>query len=111
MNDPTPPQWFQATLLSDPKTGIGIRVNVSELPPKFEGAIPIKHYSLELVRVLPNGNTSRFFPMVCTVTDGIVSIVPFASGRFAALVDEAEEWVRNERQKREDAVARQRSGR
>lgn len=82
---------------------MAVRVTACELAPKFEGAIPLTHYTWELVR-LYDGRVLRYFPIMATVEHGVVQLEDFHWDEFIELQKEAMVWVKDQRQDREDRL-------
>jgi hypothetical protein len=99
--------WSHAIdIMSKDKT-FAISITSCELPPKFPGAIPLTHYTWELVRFY-DGKKQRHFQFVCSIEDGIASVEQFPADELKELLSEAREWVRGQRQKREDLLTERR---
>lgn len=104
--------WVIAKEFLDTKTGILIRVNSRELPPKFDGAVPLTQFSWELLRRREDdGKPLRHFPARCRVEDGAVTIEEFNIGVFVTLMAQVSNWVVGERKRREDEIVARRGGR
>lgn len=105
----TYPPWEPAKTFTCPDTHLQVRVTKRTMPVRFEDGIPLDHFAFEISHCKPESpdKPMRFFPMITTVQDGSASIDTFPIGRLASLIDTAEGWVRDQRQEREDKVARQ----
>jgi hypothetical protein len=100
-------QWqYETDIINSAKT-MAIRITSCTLPPKFEGAVPLTHYTTELVS-LREGRQGKHFQMQCVVDDGTVSVTEWPWDEFIEIWKAAAEWVRVKRQEREDAVTARR---
>jgi hypothetical protein len=107
-NNFTPPNpWQHARDFVNKAGTMAVRVTFCTLPPKFDGAIPLTHYTWELVRLF-EGRVIRHFQVICQVNDGIVTTEDFPWDEFVEMLKAATEWVKDQRQVREDALTARR---
>ena len=104
--------WMHCRDFIDEASRLCVRINSRLLPPLFPGAIPVTEYSWELVRLTDAARgVSRFFGMRFSVKMGKASIDAFDAGSFCQLIGEAESWVEEQRQAREDKISEARGRR
>lgn len=95
--------WTTAAVFQNEAKTFCIRVTHCELPPRFLGQVPLTQYSWELQRMY-DGRPARFFPVSCKTKKGEVEVEPFDISEVGPVLAQAEEWIRKQRQKREDRV-------
>lgn len=95
--------WKTAAEFKNEEKTFCIRVTQCELPPRFEGQIPLVHYTWELLR-LYDDRPVRFFPITCVTKKGEVSVESFDLSEVGDALAAAFKWVKDRRQEREDRV-------
>jgi hypothetical protein len=99
--------WNHAIDFTSKDKSFAVRITACLLDPKFEGAVPLTHYTWELVRLYDN-KVARHFPFGCSVNDGTARVEAFNIDELSELIVEAHEWVRQKRQEREDMITQRR---
>ncbi len=102
--------WSVCKTLVDPNTGIAVQISCRASIPEYAGAIPLVLYSFQIGRVVED-RLQRNVQAQCLVEQGTVHTVHFNTDALTKLVQEAQEWVRIERQVREDRVIAARAAR
>jgi hypothetical protein len=95
--------WTIAKDFYDPETQLIVRVSSRTIVSDVPGFVPNVHFSFEIGRLQEN-RVQRHFQAQCLVEYAKVRVVPFPHDVLQKLLSEAEEWVRGQRQEREDRV-------